>query len=356
MTETHRQHALAAWFAEREGLAPQAVDIRAVAGDASFRRYFRAACANGDSVILCDAPPATEKNREFVTIARAFAGAGVRVPQVLHADIGRGFLVLEDLGDRTLLPELREGNVDGHYAAALAMLERLARLDSSGLGLLPYDAAHLQREMDLFPEWFCEGLVGLNVDSEARVHFERLSACLIERAQQQAQVVVHRDFHARNLMVLDSGELATIDFQDAVIGPVTYDPVSLLRDCYLRWPAGDVRLWALQHREGLLDLAVPVPSADEFLVDFDWMGLQRHIKVLGIFARLKLRDGKGGYLGDLPRVMGYVREVLALYPGEPALAGFAAWFEAEVVPRAEAQPWYAPVPEMASPRGAGDGP
>jgi aminoglycoside/choline kinase family phosphotransferase len=346
MTDTERFSALVAWFTQNAGLDPASVNVRPVAGDASFRRYFRASLPAGRSVVLCDAPPATEKNREFVTIARAFASGGIRVPELLHADTDHGFLALEDLGDRTLLPELTAANVGHHYARALAMLERLAVLDSSQLGLLPYDAAHLQREMDLFPTWFCEGLIGLAMDAAARERFEALCERLIERAREQTQVVVHRDFHARNLMLLTSDELATIDFQDAVIGPVTYDPVSLLRDCYRCWPAEDVRVWALRHRDRLSAAGVPVPPAEEFLIDFDWMGLQRHIKVLGIFARLKLRDGKIAYLGDLPRVMHYVREVLAQYPEEAALADFAAWFEAEIVPRAQQQDWYAPIPEL----------
>ncbi|WP_439107650.1 aminoglycoside phosphotransferase family protein, partial [Congregibacter sp.] len=170
--------------------------------------------------------------------------------------------------------------------------------------------------------------------------FTTLQTLLCDRALAQAQVVVHRDFHARNLMLLDDGALATIDFQDAVLGPLTYDPVSLLKDCYLRWPDAQVRDWALRHRERLHARGIAVPAADDFVMDFDFMGLQRHIKVLGIFARLYLRDGKPAYLGDLCRVMGYVQSALATYPHIPALADFAAWFDQHVVPAARQQAWF----------------
>jgi aminoglycoside/choline kinase family phosphotransferase len=220
------------------------------------------------------------------------------------------------------------------------MLETLAAMDPNGLGLPQYDYRALAGEMALFPEWFCDGLLGMPLEGGARDLYDALERALCERARDQRQVLVHRDFHARNLMVLNDGDLATIDFQDAIIGPVTYDPVSLLRDCYLRWPVEDVRRWALMHRENLLRRGIAVPHPDAFLKDFDWMGLQRHIKVLGIFARLDRRDGKPGYLPDLPRVLAYVREVLAAYPGDTALADFAAWFDEAVMPRALAQPWY----------------
>ena len=346
-----RRAALAAWYGARSGAA---VDLELAAGDASFRRYYRArpagsacdaagpssAAISGSSVILCDAPPETEKNHEFLAIAEALSGAGVRVPRVLAADCEQGFLALEDLGDRTLLPELTDRNVDAHYGRALAMLEQLAVMDKRSVSLPSYDRRRLDDEMALCPIWFCEALLGMALTDTDRRRFAALAQVLGDRAAAQPQVVVHRDYHARNLMLLPDDGLATIDFQDAVIGPVTYDPVSLLRDCYRRWPADRVRHWILQHRAALAARGVPVPEAAPFLVDFDWMGLQRHIKVLGIFARLHQRDGKSAYLEDLPRVMTYLREVLAAYPDEPALADFGTWFDAEVLPRAKVRPWY----------------
>lgn len=310
-----------------------------MAGDASFRRYFRVP-HEGASIILCDAPPQTEKNAEFVDLAAALANAGLRVPAVLQADLEQGFLALEDLGDQTLLPLLTAQTGDEYYANALGMLQELALADAANFSLLPYDRAHLCTEMALFPEWFCQGLLGLNLDDGVKERFAALETLLCDRALAQTQVVVHRDFHARNLMLLADGTLAIIDFQDAVLGPLCYDPVSLLKDCYLRWPDDQVRHWALLHREGLAARGVAVPEPQAFLMDFDFMGLQRHIKVLGIFARLYLRDGKPGYLKDLPRVMGYVQSTLKSYPAVPELAAFAAWFDQAIVPAAQQQDWF----------------
>jgi aminoglycoside/choline kinase family phosphotransferase len=292
------------------------------------------------SVILCDAPPETEKNAEFVSIASGFAQAGLRVPQVLSADLERGFLALEDLGDQTLLPLLDNRSVDGFYQQALGMLQDLAVADSRSFSLPPYDEVQLTRELSLFPEWFCKGLLALDFDAGAQAGFRCLEKSLCDRALGQTQVVVHRDFHARNLMVLDDGTLATIDFQDALLGPLTYDPVSLLKDCYLRWPDAQVSDWALRHHGVLKQRGVVVPSEQEFLRDFHFMGLQRHLKVLGIFARLFLRDGKPGYLRDLPRVIDYVRGALARYPEEPALAEFLRWFDDVVMPPVRRQSWF----------------
>lgn len=334
---TDREEALRDWFGQRGGAVP----LVPVSGDASFRRYFRAA-SDERSVILCDAPPTLEKNAEFVAIAGALAAAGVRVPAVFAVDLERGFLALEDLGDRTLLPLLSPESVDAWYARALAMLERLATMDVHAIDLPVYDRQRLADEMALFPRWFCEELLQLPMPASEREPFDRLQTLLCDRALAQVAVVVHRDFHARNLMCLADDGLATIDFQDAVVGPVTYDPVSLLRDCYLRWPAQQVRAWALAHRQRLAALGLAVPAADAFLVDFDWMGLQRHIKVLGIFARLYRRDGKAGYLPDLPRVIGYLRDVLACYPHEPVLSAFLDWFEGRVMPKVREQPWHSP--------------
>ncbi|WP_439100902.1 aminoglycoside phosphotransferase family protein [Congregibacter sp.] len=336
MNRTERTERLRLWFESWAGKPPQ---LEPVAGDASFRRYFRVE-EEGRTLILCDAPPETEKNREFVSLAKGLAAAGLRVPAVLRADLKQGFLALEDLGDQTLLPLLNTETVDGYYGEALAMLEALAVADPGDFSLAPYDRAHLSREMDLFPEWFCEGLLGLDYDPNARRLFTALETLLCDRALAQTQVVVHRDFHARNLMLLDDGALATIDFQDAVVGPLTYDPVSLLKDCYLRWPDDRVQDWVLNYRDRLESRGTVVPNADEFLTDFHFMGLQRHIKVLGIFARLSLRDRKPAYLDDLPRVIAYVQAALADYPDTPEIAAFAAWFDDRVMPAARRQSWF----------------
>ncbi|MEO1081903.1 MAG: phosphotransferase [Pseudomonadota bacterium] len=341
MTAEARRDALRKWFLAHSGVPGFTVDLQPVAGDASFRRYYRVAMPGGDTLVLCDAPPEREKNHEFVAVAGALADAGVRVPEIVAANFEDGFLALEDLGDQLLLPELSTQNVDAYYAQALEIQARIAGIATDSLALSAYDAAKLAEEMDLFPRWFCEGLLDMALTADELSIYTQLRTRLIERALAQPQVAVHRDFHARNLMLLPSGDLAVIDFQDAVVGPLAYDPVSLLRDCYLSWPAATVRRWASDHRHRLESTGIKVPEEAEFLVDFDWMGLQRHIKVLGIFARLKLRDGKSTYLEDLPRVAAYVRETLAQYPEESAIGAFAAWFEARVLPRIEKQPWYA---------------
>jgi aminoglycoside/choline kinase family phosphotransferase len=332
--------ALARWGAARMGFAPENAALDPVSGDASFRRYYRLRCGD-ERVVLCDAPPAKEKNAEFVAIAGALQGGGVRVPRVFGADLERGWLCIEDLGDQLLLPLLNAGSVDGYYGEALAMLARLATIDPGELDLPVYDRAELEREMGLFPEWFCAGLIEHPLDEEATTIFRAAMDALCDRALAQPRVLVHRDYHARNLMLPPGGGLAAIDFQDAILGPPTYDAVSLLRDCYIRWPDDRVRDWALSYRDRLLGAGVAVAKDDAaFLADFDCMGLQRHIKVLGIFARLWLRDGKEAYLGDLPRVLDYTRDVLAARRDIPALAAFRDWLEAEIVPRALAQPWY----------------
>ena len=337
MSEQSRTQQLRAWFRDWSG-DPDA-ELAVVSGDASFRRYFRGRVDTA-SVIVVDAPPDKEKNPEFIAISRALAAAGIRCPRVIDADLARGFLVIEDLGDQLLLPLLDDATADGFYGRATAMLRRLALAPVGDFDLPAYDLPRLANEMALFPEWFCGGLLGLDANSESRRVYTELRDTLCARALQQARVFVHRDFHSRNLMVLDDGQLAAIDFQDAVIGPLTYDLVSLLKDCYLRWPDERIRHWALAHREALASAGFEVPDEEAFLVDLDWMGLQRHIKVLGIFARLWLRDGKSAYLDDLPRVIGYVRDTLRGYPDEPALASFLEWFDTRVMPVAEAQEWF----------------
>ena len=312
-----------------------------VAGDASNRRYFRLQWP-GRTAIVLESPPATEKNREFLAMRQLLERAGVRVPKLLGADLDRGFLLLEDLGDRLLLGELGAATVAGHYARALAVLRQLAAVDPGALVALPvYDRALLAEEFSRFPVWFLQRLLGL-VLTDAEIHLlAELDGLLIGSALAQPQVLVHRDFHSRNLMCLGGAELAVIDFQDAVVGPVTYDPVSLLKDCYIHWPREQVAAWALAHRDALRAQGL-LPAVDDatFLRWLDWMGLQRHLKVLGPFARLYLRDGKSAYLQDLPLVLTHVREVLAAHAGETAvLDNFRDWFEQRLQPVIAQQPW-----------------
>ncbi|MFT5710617.1 MAG: aminoglycoside/choline kinase family phosphotransferase [Halioglobus sp.] len=304
-----------------------------VAGDASNRRYFRLETGGGN-YIVAEAPPATENNAAFVAVGELLAKAHIAVPRVLAVDYARGYLLLQDLGDRTLLPELNADTVDGYYAQAFDLLHKMATVDVSNLHLPDYSIALLTEELGRFPVWFAQALLGLSLSAAEQNLLHRFNQLLLNSALEQPRVVVHRDFHSRNIMLLASEEMALIDFQDAVVGPITYDPVSLLRDCYVRWPSEQVQEWALAYREQLCAQGQWAgDDGSQFVRWFDWMGLQRHIKVLGTFARLHLRDGKPGYLDDLPMVIAYVEEMLDKYaPQQPVFAEFKAWFEHTIAP------------------------
>jgi len=256
---------------------------------------------------------------------------GVRVPELVAANLDLGFLVLEDLGDGLLLPRLSTDSVDTYYAAAMELLLQLQQLPTQDFGVPDYNEAVLTEELSRFPQWFCEKLLGLQLDAGDWQLLDRSTALLVESAQAQPQVLVHRDFHSRNLLILKDKSLATIDFQDAIRGPVCYDLVSLLKDCYISWPPARVRSWALAYRARLQSLGhLAAVSEAEFLRWFDWIGLQRHIKVLGNFARLAIRDGKPAYLRDIPQVLRYIVQTMADYP---EFADSHAWFADELQPR-----------------------
>jgi aminoglycoside/choline kinase family phosphotransferase len=320
------------------GGPPPVVDM--VAGDASNRRYFRLV-VDGNSWILAEAPPATEKNEAFVAIRELLWAAGVVVPALYAVDLKRGFLLLEDLGDSLLLPLLRADTVDHYYASAFDVLHKMAASLPGAGSLACYDSVLLEEELSRFGAWFAEQLLGYSLDAAEQAMLRRLFGKLVDNALEQPQVFVHRDFHSRNLMLQADGALAVIDFQDAVLGPFSYDLVSLLRDCYICWDAPRVQAWALAYRDRMCAAGLLADIDDaHFLRWFDWMGLQRHIKVLGTFARLYLRDGKSAYLDDLPLVISYVLEVARHYaPQEPAFAEFANWFEARLLPLIAAQVW-----------------
>jgi aminoglycoside/choline kinase family phosphotransferase len=312
-----------------------------VAGDASPRRYFRLQLQER-SLIIAEAPPATENNAAFVAVQALLAQAGVRVPNILAVDFERGYLVLEDLGARTLLPLLNDKTVDSYYQAAFAVLDKAGAIDISDRSLGCYDSELLNEELSRFPEWFAERLLGYQLDEAASDMLQRFSARLVQSALDQPRVLVHRDFHSRNIMVLKSEALAVIDFQDAVIGPVTYDLASLLRDCYIRWPADRVAAWVIERYQHLQSNGqLNGISELQYRQWFDWMGLQRHIKVLGTFARLSLRDGKSDYLADLPLVIAYVEQTALQYaPQEPVFAEFLQWFKSDMMPLITRQRWW----------------
>ena len=310
-----RAQALQHWLqriAPAHGLLPDS--LQPASSDASFRRYFRLQAAAG-SLIVMDAPPPMENVRPFVRIAALLAGGGVQVPQVLEQDVEQGFLLLSDLGHTTYLQAItaQPERADGLMRSALDALVTLQQID--GAGVVPaYDAALLQRELDLFPEWFVQRHHSHALTDAQRAALQGIFAALIANNLAQPQVLVHRDWHSRNLMVTPERNPGVLDFQDAVIGPITYDLVSLLRDAYIAWPEEQQLDWAIRYWERARKAGLPVAAdAADFYRDLDWMGLQRALKVLGIFARLHHRDGKAQYLGDLPVVLQHTRLVAARY-------------------------------------------
>jgi N-acetylmuramate 1-kinase len=322
-----RQSQLETWLSRDCGLTRFAVTP--ASGDASFRRYFRIALADGTTRIAMDAPPSHEDCGPYLHVGAELAAIGLHVPEVHLAAPELGFLLLEDLGDTLYLDALDDVSADRLYGDALGAL---ATLQACGprAGLPPYDIALLQREMELFRDWLCDRLLGLPLDAADHGRLDGTFALLTGNALEQPRVCVHRDYHSRNLMVSAPPRPGILDFQDAVIGPVTYDLVSLLKDCYVRWPQTRVDEWAM----GYFELAVQsgvleAGSEGRFLRWFDLMGAQRHLKAAGIFARLWLRDGKPGYLKDIPRTLGYVVEAAAR---RPELADLSALVEDRVLP------------------------
>ena len=288
--------------------------IAPASSDASFRRYFRV-WRDGQTRIVMDAPPDKEDCRPFIAIAQALRGLGLNAPDVLAADLDQGWLLLTDLGSRQYLAELDSHRAPRLYDDALAALARLQTGGAPDSTLLPpYDAALLHREMELFRDWFLGRLLGLELREDEHHALDQAFTLLAGNALEQPQVWVHRDYHSRNLMITHPDNPGILDFQDAVVGAVTYDLASLLRDCYIAWPRSQVETWALDYRLRLRALGMNgLDDAGQFLRWFDLMGVQRHLKAVGIFARLYLRDGKSGYLGDIPRTLNYVLEVTDRY-------------------------------------------
>ena len=286
----------------------QNITLTPVSGDASFRRYFRFYC-DDLPLIAVDAPPTLENSQPFVAVTELLLQHQITVPKILHASMEQGFFVLQDFGDRLLLDALSENTADALYSVALQSL--LAMQKISPQTLPPYDSALLQREMGLFSDWFLTKHMGLVIDDNTQAMLASTYNFLEDNALQQPQVFVHRDYHSRNLMLLENNTLGIIDFQDAVHGPITYDLVSLLRDCYIAWPQGKIDQWVAQYYS-CLPKDRPY-DLQQFRRWFDLMGVQRHLKATGIFCRLNYRDGKPAYLNDIPRTLNYVIQVSARY-------------------------------------------
>jgi N-acetylmuramate 1-kinase len=321
-----RLQALTLW-ARRCEQDPQ-LQLQLISGDASFRRYYRA-----HGKIWVDAPPQTEKNSEFIRNAQALQRANIAAPVVMDVDLQQGFLCVSDLGDVSLLSRLDSDSVRDWYAKAIGLLPAVAGVD---LLLEPFDADFMARENSIFPEWLLGQHLGLTLDAGEQALLADTFSLLTDNNLSQPQVVMHRDFHSRNLMVLADDSLAVIDFQDMVLGPLTYDLVSLIKDCYVRWPLSLVNDWVSMGYQVYRDADL-LAGMDEsqFRRALALTGMQRHLKAAGIFCRLHHRDGKSGYLKDIPRTLFYVYEVAA---AEPVLQPFADWLLRRVLPHFPYQP------------------
>ena len=313
------QH-LNVWLAEqlanlfqKQGWGPvPAGCLTAASSDASFRRYFRWA-AEGRSFIVMDAPPPQENCRPFVEIAHLLASADVNVPVIHAQDLERGFLLLSDLGKHTYLDVITAENADGLFDDAIEALLALQQLPQQA-PLPSYDVALLRRELELFPEWYVGRELGLQLNTEQHAAWQRVSTLLIDSALAQPKVLVHRDYMPRNLMQ-SAPNPGVLDFQDAVYGPVTYDITCLFKDAFLSWPQARVNGWLLDYWQRAQAKGVPVQADfEDFQRASDLMGVQRHLKVIGIFARICHRDGKPRYLADVPRFFAYIDEVIARRP------------------------------------------
>ncbi|MCK9285529.1 MAG: phosphotransferase [Rhodocyclaceae bacterium] len=305
-----RQKRIADWLAERHPGRP--FELAPASADASFRRYFRVTFADASSRIVMDAPPSHEDVRPWLHVQQLFRAAGVNVPEVLASDLEQGFLLLSDLGNSTYLSALTPDNAIDLYRQAFDALIKI-QAASHPDALPAYDRMLLKRELDLFPDWYVAKHLGVTLGDKQRTALEQVFEKIIAVNLAEPRTFVHRDYHSRNLM-LGNGSPGVIDFQDAVYGPASYDAVSLLRDAYIDWDEELVLDWLIRYWERARKAGIPL-SADfsAFYRDYEWMGVQRHLKVLGIFARLWHRDGKDGYLKDMPLVAKYLRKAVERY-------------------------------------------
>lgn len=333
-----RRDQLAHWAADiirqqyQHNVPPQ---LDTVSGDASFRRYFRLNFCQDEqhlSWIAVDAPADKEDNPRFVRIARHWHQHNIAVPEVIAHDFDQGFMLLQDFGDAMLWPALHQQGssteqIQQLYRQAIDQLIAIQQLPTADLPA--YDAALLDQEMALFSDWLCAKELKLELSNSEQAMLQQVFDQLREQALQQPAVVVHRDFHSRNLMLKTDGSLGVIDFQDAVVGAASYDLVSLLRDCYVRWDESLITPLVEYYWQQARSAGIYQQSLDAFIRDFDWMGMQRHLKAAGIFARLHLRDGKDGYLADIPNTCRYLAEISARYP---QFCEFHQWLQQRFMP------------------------
>lgn len=309
-----RAAARTAWA--RNATGEPALDLERASMDAGFRSYWRGRAAEGalasSSVIVMDSPPDKEDVRPWLHIRALLETGGVRVPRVLSEDAEHGFLLLEDLGQNTYLHVIDAGNADALFDDAVTQLLTLQAI-APPADLPAYDEAMLGRELSLFDEWFLGRHLGVTLDCGDLESLERVYRQLIDAALAQPQVLVHRDFMPRNLMPAGNGP-AVLDFQDAVRGPIAYDALSLFKDAFLSWPQDRVDVWLDRYHARAIAAGLPVPTLARFRRDADWIGVQRHLKVMGIFARLNYRDAKPKYLEDAPRFLAYLDGVVPKYP------------------------------------------
>jgi len=329
-----RSLSIKAWL--KPWLTNSDIRLSIVAGDASFRSYYRIAAEQsitGQSLILMDAPPDKENSLGFISLAKAWHQQGIKVPQIIAHDLQLGIALLEDFGDLQLMQKVakkQSAKIDTLYRQALyqlAGIQKLAKESAESHPLEDYSAELLMRELNLFDNWFFLGLLKLPKTSLPK-NWEAFKQALITSALEQPQVTVHRDYHSRNLMVLEANHLGIIDFQDAVYGPCTYDAVSLIRDSYLDWPEEKQQDWLAYFHQLYCQQATPV-SLNTFKRWFDWMGMQRHLKVAGIFSRLNLRDGKPDYLQDIPLTLQHLLRAAKNYP---ELADIQVWLTELIIP------------------------
>lgn len=301
-TDQQRMQALQAWLGSLCGHSFS--DIQPASSDASFRRYFRVNdSVTNKSFVVMDAPPDKEDCSPFIYITRLLREAGVNAPAIHQMNQQQGFLLLDDLGNRPYLDYLNDDTADELYADALSAMVNMQHIEQA-TELPLYDQQRLQDEMNLFEAWYLNKHLEIKLDSQQKASLQHVFNILIQSAQEQPQVFVHRDYHSRNLMLLEENNPGVIDYQDAVIGPLTYDLVSLFKDCYVEWPREKVEAWLDSY---LVQTDLPVDfDRSQFIRWFDLMGVQRHLKVLGIFSRLNYRDGKPQYLNDLPLTLKYV--------------------------------------------------